>query len=77
MEKLGAVQAIPGIGVSIDMDHANRSVFCEGLEYRIGNGMIAANRQRHDISSADLAVIMLDARMGILDAVHFLKINIP
>src|SRR5256885_6899586 len=50
----------PGVGVSVDVHHANRRPGGNGLEYGIGDGVIAAGADRYDVRCLDLPIEGLD-----------------
>src|SRR5205085_3551926 len=55
-----AEELTPGVGVSVDVHHANRRPGGNGLEYGIGNGVIPAGADRYDVRCLDLAIEGLD-----------------
>jgi len=54
MAGFAAHEFIPGVGMRVDMDHAERAVSSDGPENRQGDRMIAPRRERHDASLMEL-----------------------
>ena len=52
----------------VDVDHADRPVPAERLQDRVGDRMVAADRQRNHVGGADLREEGLDVRVALLEA---------
>jgi hypothetical protein len=64
MVKLAALERAAGIAMSIDVDHANRTIAANGAKQRQSYRVIAANRERNDSGLDDVANIPLDILVG-------------
>ena len=50
---LAVISFVGGVGVGVEMDHANRAILGNGPEDRQGDQVIAADRQRGDTGLCD------------------------
>ncbi len=69
MMEARAFQRAAGVAMRIDMDHADGSATADSAQDRIGDGMIAADGQRHHAGIHHLGEVCLDVGVRLLQAV--------
>ena len=69
MMELGLVEGAAGVAMGVDVDQADRTVLADGLEDRVGDRMVAADRQGHDACADDLVEAPLDVVMALFEPV--------
>ena len=57
---LAVIGFVGGVGVGVEMDHANRAILGDGPEDRQGDQVIAADRQRGDTGLCDWPIELGD-----------------
>ncbi len=60
MMKLGMIESAAGIAVSVDMDHAHRSLLADGFQYRMRDRMVTTYSEQRDAGVHDLVESLLD-----------------
>ena len=69
MVEFGLVEGAAGVAMRVDMDHADRALLADGLQDRMGDRMVAADRQRHHAGIDDLVDAPLDVLMAVFQPV--------
>src|SRR5258708_6105948 len=72
-----AVELAPGVGVGVDVHHADGRIGGDRPEYRVGDGMIAPRAHGDDSGGLDLAVEGLDLLDLLLEVVTMREAHIP
>ena len=69
MLELGEVVGAAGVAMGVDVDHADGALLADGLEDRVGDRVVAADRERHHAGVDDLTDAALDVLMAELEPV--------
>src|SRR5437773_12536204 len=67
MMKLRSLEGAASIAMRVDMNHANRPIFTQRFENRVGNRMVTTHRKRDHVGRTNLLEECLDVGMTFLE----------